>query len=583
MPPKNILTAKNAQTTDKASSSKTKSGASGNTTKISTPKTKPVSATETKDATASPSAKVITDGNKFNKEWTLQDNAALKIQSKFRQFLARKNLERRREEKMNYEAQMEKLEKEAFLHLIKMEQEEAERKRKIEEDEKKRKQEANKKRKRMLEAAFDGDVNEMKQVVKEVSDLLDKDGIGNDVIGRSLRAKRVMDIIECEDANGNTALSEAANGGHADAIKFLLDNGADPNTQGQFMRTPLYRAAFAGHLAAVQTLLDNGADPRMYASDSQCPAEVASTPAIQEVLENWDISRTEAVLVKLRAAKEKRAEEDRKRRDAETSKLENIVAEAKKDYESKQKMLDHACSELNKRIHEHDTCIAQGFSRPEITLQCIHDQEFEVENIRVQVAQARDNLAKVRIKLRESMAGSDEEVEDKLPGMKVSIRELDDVLFRDAGNKIADSGKWPFLIDPSGQATTFLRYRDTNYVNALRPADMESNNVRMCLLGALRYGKPFVLDMMEVDIFETCTDRFDEIIKGLMGSIIDKSILQEDKYIKLIKELDGPEYDKSKFNGLRIGNFKFILVTQNPFPDEKLLDKFCVIRIVVNI
>lgn len=41
-------------------------------------------------------------------------------------------------------------------------------------------------------------------------DLLDKDGIGNDVIGRSLRAKRVMDIIDCEDANGNTALSEAA-------------------------------------------------------------------------------------------------------------------------------------------------------------------------------------------------------------------------------------------------------------------------------------------------------------------------------------------------------------------------------------
>ncbi|CAG5136717.1 unnamed protein product, partial [Candidula unifasciata] len=415
-----------------------------------------------------------------------------------------------------------------------------------------------------------------------VSDLMDKDGLDNDVIGRSLRSKRLMDIIDCEDANGNTALSEAANGGHVDAIKFLLDHGADPNTQGQFMRTPLYRAAFAGHLAAVQMLLDNGADPRIYASDSQCPAEIASTPAIQEVLESWDISRTEAILIKLQAAKEKRAEDDRKRRDAETSKLENIVAEAKKDYESKQKMLDHACSELNKRIHEHDTCMAQGFDRPEITLQSIHDQEFEVESIKVQVVQARDNLAKAKIKLRESMAGPDGEVEDKLPGFKVSIRELDDVLFRDTGNRIADSGKWPFLIDPSSQATTFLRYRDTNYINALRPVDMENNNVRMCLLGAIRYGKPFVLDMMEVDMFDTCIDRFDGIMKGLMGMIIDKSILQEEKYMKLIKEQDGQEYDKSKFNGLRISNFKFILVTQNPFPDEKLMDNFYVIRIVID-
>ena len=41
-------------------------------------------------------------------------------------------------------------------------------------------------------------------------------------------------------------------GGHTDAIKFLLERGADPNKKGQFMRTPLYRAAFAGHLEACE-------------------------------------------------------------------------------------------------------------------------------------------------------------------------------------------------------------------------------------------------------------------------------------------------------------------------------------------
>ena len=41
-------------------------------------------------------------------------------------------------------------------------------------------------------------------------------------------------------------------GGDTDTIKFLTDRGADPNSIGQFKRTPLYRAAFAGHLGACE-------------------------------------------------------------------------------------------------------------------------------------------------------------------------------------------------------------------------------------------------------------------------------------------------------------------------------------------
>ena len=37
------------------------------------------------------------------------------------------------------------------------------------------------------------------------------------------------------------------------------------------------------------------------------------------------------------------------------------------------------------------------------------------------------------------------------------------------------------------------------------------------------------MDMMEVDMFETVADRFDEIKKGLMNDIMDGSILQEEK------------------------------------------------------
>lgn len=56
----------------------------------------------------------------------------------------------------------------AFVHLVKLQQEEAERLRQKEEEERKRKIEENKRRKRMLDAAFEGDTDEMKQILKEV-------------------------------------------------------------------------------------------------------------------------------------------------------------------------------------------------------------------------------------------------------------------------------------------------------------------------------------------------------------------------------------------------------------------------------
>ena len=46
-----------------------------------------------------------------------------------------------------------------------------------------------------------------------------------------------------------------------------------------------------------------------------------------------------------------------------------------------------------------------------------------------------------------------------------------------------------------------------------------------------RYGKPLVLDMMEVDMFDTVSDRFDEIQKGLMDQIMDRSIVKEEKCV----------------------------------------------------
>ena len=61
--------------------------------------------------------------------------------------------------------------------------------------------------------------------------------------------------------------------------------------------------------------------------------------------------------------------------------------------------------------------------------------------------------------------------------------------------KVEDSGtgddtvaapRWPLIIDPSGQAATFLRYQDTNYLDTVNPDHLQPERVRLALLGALR-------------------------------------------------------------------------------------------------
>lgn len=47
-------------------------------------------------------------------------------------------------------------------------------------------------------------------LIVQVKELDDKNNIGNDVIGKNLRDRHLLAIVECEDANENTPISEAA-------------------------------------------------------------------------------------------------------------------------------------------------------------------------------------------------------------------------------------------------------------------------------------------------------------------------------------------------------------------------------------
>ena len=104
-------------------------------------------------------------------------------------------------------------------------------------------------------------------------------------------------------------------------------------------------------------------------------------------------------------------------------------------------------------------------------LQSIHDQEDEVELLKSKCEKAREDFANAKLELREqlneglgkcscqSLTTDMQEILQKnyidfnavfiylteaaedLPGIQIMMKELDDVLLRDVGNKINDSGK----------------------------------------------------------------------------------------------------------------------------------------------
>ncbi|XP_063525276.1 IQ motif and ankyrin repeat domain-containing protein 1 isoform X8 [Pongo pygmaeus] len=507
-----------------------------------------------------------------------EDRAARAIQGAFRQLRARRELARRREERREYLEQMEKLQREAHLALVRREREAARRLREQEEAAQRERREELQRRRRLLDAAFDGDVGEIRAVLKEVEQLLTREGVGHDEAGKARRLQRRVALVECEDGHGNTPLSEAAAGGQPLAIQLLAELGASPNSKGAFGRTPLYRAAFGGHLAAVEVLLKLGADPRVYAEDGSTPEQVASLDTVVSVLRSWDLSLTEAMLQNMEAEQQRRAQEAQRHKEAEaercgsmTLKVQQLAREQQQCHEE----LQQAYCELSRRISEHDQCEWRCMDKTKLTLQAIKDAEAQVDRLRQEAQKAEEALAMARLELREQTQAEEEEE----PGLKCQVTELHDVLMKDVGNRIRADGRWPLVIDPSGQAATFLRYQDTNYVDTVNPEHLRPERMRLALLGALRYGKPLVFDLREVDLFPVVQRQLEAVQPGLAQALLSRGLLERERYLSLLRPTDGPEYSPTQFQEQRLEHFRLFFVTKVQWPPAEQLQVLLPVRV----
>jgi ankyrin repeat protein len=90
--------------------------------------------------------------------------------------------------------------------------------------------------------------------------------------------------LETRDAKGYTALILSAYHGHADAVRLLIDAGANPCAADQRGNTALMGAVFKGELAISRMLMKAACDPNHRNNAGQTPAMYAALFGRVEVL-----------------------------------------------------------------------------------------------------------------------------------------------------------------------------------------------------------------------------------------------------------------------------------------------------------
>uniref|UniRef100_A0A2K5R364 IQ motif and ankyrin repeat containing 1 n=1 Tax=Cebus imitator TaxID=2715852 RepID=A0A2K5R364_CEBIM len=312
-------------------------------------------------------------------------------------------------------------------------------------------------------------------------------------------------------------------------------------------RRRLLDAAFDGDVSEIRAVLK----------------EVASLDAVVSVLHSWDLSLTEAMLQNMEAEQQRRAQEAQRHKEAEaewcggmTLKVQQLAREQQQCH----KELQQAYCELSRRISEHDQCEWRRMDKMELTLQAIKDAEDQVDRLQQEARKAEEALALARLVLREQTQDGEEEAQ----GLKCQVTELHDVLMKDVGNRIQADGRWPLVIDPSGQAATFLRYQDTNYVDTVNPEHLRPERMRLALLGALRYGKPLVFDLHEVDLFPAVQRQLEAV---------------QERYLSLLRPTDGPEYSPTQFQEARLEHFRLFFVTKAQWPPAEQLQVLLPVRV----
>ena len=90
--------------------------------------------------------------------------------------------------------------------------------------------------------------------------------------------------VDVTDYNDQTLLQVASVDGRGDVVQWLLERGADPNSQRNDHVSPIHLATANGHPEVIQTLLEHGVDIHSTDNDGRTPLHLASSSGKVEIV-----------------------------------------------------------------------------------------------------------------------------------------------------------------------------------------------------------------------------------------------------------------------------------------------------------
>lgn len=489
-----------------------------------------------------------------------EEAAAIRLQSLARGFLARRAAQRLCAQKQHQDAELAAAVRAAELAALQVERRKAEAERAKQEEKRKRAQKLSADTKAALEAAFDGDVAVLEKLLNS--------GLP----------------VDAANAAGITALSEAAVAGKAEAAQLLLDRKANPNTRGEFSRTPLWRAAYSRQSDLVPLLLEAGGDPRLRDDDGQTPADVCAQDELCELLA--DVSRTDELVEDFQEwAAELQRQEHQRQREAMRS-VEEAFEAAAKAYEASQMILAKAKAQMRNREKEYGMKLAAGHKD---AVEACASADAALQRAEADAASAQHDFDQAQRRRLAAAEAAGAEVASG-PGRLVPVAQLNNVLLRDLGERIAQGGRWPLVLDPGDIAQKLIQYSGSSLLNFFRSGDMEPERIRVALLTMLRGGGVLALDLHNFGAgvgLDLLSQPFENVRENLFQDICSRALLQVPKgkrmpnfYDLVTKEERQERFKAQLFDDKMIARFKFMVLTSTELPHKDLLEHFDVIRVV---
>lgn len=162
--------------------------------------------------------------------------------------------------------------------------------------------------KKLLDAARDGQVDDVRQLVMHSGAPFTSDWLGTTALHLAAQNGHV-EITEILLKGGvnrdartkleRTALHLAAQGGSVDVVDLLLTHGSDINARDMLKMTPLHWAVERGHVCVVEKLLFSGADVSVKSKFQLTPIDIARNSESYQLIELFKVRQATSSIIEV--------------------------------------------------------------------------------------------------------------------------------------------------------------------------------------------------------------------------------------------------------------------------------------------